>query len=106
MSNIIIITEPKNKNGNYEITEEKLRDIIQDAYDKGYRQGAMSARISINPTPTPYYGDDIRYKDSNRPTPWWGEVTCKNLSTNSSIESKVEDFPVGEQIPIPGLEDL
>lgn len=104
MSNVIIITESKNKNGKYELTEETLRDIIQDAYDKGYQQGAMSVPIRINPTP--YHNDDIRYKDSNRPTPWWGEVTCKNLSTNSSVEPKVEEFQVGEQIPIPGLEDL
>lgn len=104
MSNVIIITESKNKNGKYELTEEKLRAIIQEAYDKGYQQGALSVPISINPTP--YYDDNIRYKDSSKPTPWWGEVTCKNASANSKIEPKVEEFQVGEQIPIPGLEDL
>lgn len=108
MSNVIIITETKNKNGNYELTEKKLRDIIQEAYDKGYQQGALSVPISVNPI---HYNDfnpgpGIKSPSDGAPKPWWGEVTCKNLSANSSIESKVEEVQVGEQIPIPGLEDL
>ena len=105
MSNVIIITEPKNKNGNYELTEQKLRDIIQDAYDKGYQQGALSVPISINPTSYPGFnlGPGIKSPSDGTPKPWWGEVTCVNLSKKSSMEPKVEEIQVGEQIPIPCL---
>lgn len=118
MSNVIIITEPKNKNGNYEFTEEKLRDLIQDAYNKGYTDGQAKPKFELQPRTNypgnsgtgtgiekqPNISDPFWYE--RNPTPWWGEVTCKNLSANSSVEPKVEEVQVGEQIPIPGLEDL
>lgn len=87
---LIIITESKNKNGNYELTERKLRDLIQDAYNKGYTDGKLAGNSNtgwpLNPTPTPYYDDNIRYKDSNKPTPWWTEVTCSGEKVNISTE--------------------
>lgn len=115
MIDVIIITEPKNKNGNYEITEEKLRNLIQEAYNKGYNQGAMSVPISINPTPYGEFnpGPGIKSPSDITPKPWWGEVTCKVLNCeNKSTDGDTctdsrdfKDYPVGEQIPIPGLED-
>lgn len=88
---LIIITESKNKNGNYELTERKLRDLIQDAYNKGYTDGKLAGSSNSGwgyPSiqPSPYYDDNIRYKDSNKPTPWWTEVTCSGEKSNISVE--------------------
>lgn len=100
---LIIITESKNKNGNYELTERKLRDLIQDAYNKGYTDGKLAGSSNtgwnpgFNPTPTPYYDDNIRYKDSNKPTPWWTEVTCSSVrdmaaeDAQKSINKNLQD---------------
>jgi len=85
---LIIISEPKNKNGNYEITEEKLRDLIQEAYDKGYKDGQAKPRYELQPYTTypgnggtgtgiekqPNINDPFWYE--RNPTPWWREVTC------------------------------
>ena len=116
MSNVIIITETKNKKGNYEFTEEKLRELIQEAYDKGYQQGVLSVPISINPTPYHEFnpGPGIKPPSDGAPTPWWGEVTCRTLNCeHKSADVDIctdsrdfKDYPIGEQIPIPGLEDL
>lgn len=89
---LIIITESKNKNGNYELTEKKLRDLIQDAYNKGYTDGKLAGGSNtgwpLNPTPTPYYDDNIRYKDSNKPTPWWTEVTCSSVKDMTAEDAQ------------------
>ncbi len=83
---LIIISEPKNKNGNYEITEEKLRDLIQEAYDKGYKDGQAKPKYELQPYTIPSDGNKGFGKQPNindpfwyerNPTPWWGEVTCE-----------------------------
>jgi hypothetical protein len=86
---LIIISEPKNKNGKYELTEAKLRGLIQEAYDKGYRVGQAKPKYELQPyiaypgnsgTGTgvekqPSINDPFWYE--RKPTPWWGEVTCE-----------------------------
>ena len=79
---LIIISEPKNKNGKYEITEEKLRELIQEAYDKGYKDGQAKPKYELQPYVIPC--DDKKQPNINdrfwyerQTTPWWGEVTCE-----------------------------
>ena len=79
---LIIISEPKNKNGKYELTEEKLRDLIQEAYDKGYKDGQAKSKYELQPYVIPCDGkkqpninDQFWYE--RQTTPWWGEVTCE-----------------------------
>lgn len=79
---LIIISEPKNKNGKYELTEEKLRDLIQEAYDKGYKDGQAKPKYELQPYVIPCDGkkqpninDQFWYE--RQTTPWWGEVTCE-----------------------------
>ena len=90
---LIIITESKNKNGNYELTEKQLRDLIQDAYNKGYTDGKLAGNSNSGwgyPSiqPSPYYDDNIRYKDSNKPTPWWSEVTCSTVKDMAAEDAQ------------------
>ena len=86
---LIIISEPKNKNGKYEITEEKLRELIQEAYDKGYKDGQAKPKYELQPY-TDYPGNSGtglgKQPSINDPfwyerklTPWWGEVTCDTI---------------------------
>ena len=83
---LIIISEPKNKNGKYELTEGKLRDLIQEAYDKGYKDGQAKPKYELQPYTLPCDGNKGFGKQPNindpfwyerNPTPWWGEVTCE-----------------------------
>jgi hypothetical protein len=83
---LIIISEPKNKNGNYEITEEKLRELIQEAYDKGYKDGQAKPKYELQPYTLPGNGGLIKQPNINdpfwyerNPTPWWKEVTCDTV---------------------------
>ena len=85
---LIIISEPKNKNGKYELTEEKLRDLIQEAYDKGYKDGQDKPKYELQPYAIPCDGNKGLGKQPNindpfwyerNPTPWWGEVTCDTI---------------------------
>jgi hypothetical protein len=83
---LIIISEPKNKNGKYELTEEKLRDLIQEAYDKGYKDGQAKPKYELQPYTLPGNGGLIKQPNINdpfwyerNPTPWWGEVTCDTV---------------------------
>jgi hypothetical protein len=57
---LIIISEPKNKNGKYEITEEKLRELIQEAYDKGYKDGQAKPKYELQPYTLPCDGNKVR----------------------------------------------
>ena len=54
---LIIISEPKNKNGKYELTEGKLRDLIQEAYDKGYKDGQVKPKYELQPYTLPCDGN-------------------------------------------------
>ena len=81
---LIIISEPKNKNGKYELTEGKLRDLIQEAYDKGYKDGQAKPKYELQPYAIPC--DDKKQPNINdrfwyerQTTPWWGEVTCETV---------------------------
>lgn len=85
---LIIISEPKNKNGKYEITEEKLRELIQEAYDKGYKDGQAKPKYELQPYTLPCDGNkglerqpniNDRFWYERQTTPWWGEVTCDTV---------------------------
>lgn len=85
---LIIISEPKNKNGKYEITEEKLRELIQEAYDKGYKDGQAKPKYELQPYTLPCDGNkglerqpniNDRFWYERQTTPWWGEVTCETV---------------------------
>lgn len=111
---LIIITEEK-KDGMYTLTEERLRALVQEIYDKGYYDGKKDATPVINvPNIDPGWNLNPPYitccKDNDEHN-WWKDANC-NISTKKIITA---DTPVlntsetvvgvGEQIPIPGLEN-
>lgn len=66
---LIIVTEQKNSKGNYEITEEKLRNLIEDAYNKGYMDGKKDATPCLN---YPQGWKDLPTDKINKIDPYWG----------------------------------
>ena len=81
MLSVIFITDEK-KNGKYQITEERLKELLQQAYDQGYKEGQAKPKYELQPYAIPC--DDKKQPNINdrfwyerQTTPWWGEVTCE-----------------------------
>lgn len=83
MLSVIFITDEK-KNGKYQITEERLKELLQQAYDQGYKEGQAKPKYELQPYAIPC--DDKKQPNINdrfwyerQTTPWWGEVTCETV---------------------------
>ena len=81
MLSVIFITDEK-KDGKYQITEERLKELLQQAYDQGYKEGQAKPKYELQPYTIPC--DDKKQPNINdrfwyerQTTPWWGEVTCE-----------------------------
>lgn len=87
MLSVIFITDEK-KNGKYQITEERLKELLQQAYDQGYKEGQAKPKYELQPYTLPCDGNKGFGKQPNindpfwyerNPTPWWKEVTCDTV---------------------------
>ena len=83
MLSVIFITDEK-KDGKYQITEERLKELLQQAYDQGYKEGQAKSKYELQPYTLPSDGGLVKQPKINDPfwyerqtTPWWNEVTCE-----------------------------
>ena len=81
MLSVIFITDEK-KDGKYELTEERLKELLQQAYNQGYEDG--KGKYQLQPYITNIPGaipcgdkttDPFWYERQTKP--WWSEITCE-----------------------------
>lgn len=82
MLSVIFITDEK-KDGKYELTEERLKELLQQAYNQGYEDGKVKYQLQpyINNLPGTIPCDSDKINDpfwyERQTKPWWSEVTCE-----------------------------
>lgn len=55
----IIIIKEKNKDGKFELTEQELKDLIEQAYEQGYADAKAEYNKPINGWATRSIGDEM-----------------------------------------------
>lgn len=81
---IIVYKEP-NKNNKLEFTKKEIEDLIDKAYQEGYKNGFDSGKNAV-PSITPYYPTTPLTTPTTPINPWKTDWTCSGNTNTKNIE--------------------
>ena len=97
----IIIIKETNKDGKFELTEQELKELIEQAYKQGFEEGKERNQTVINPTwweqPTktiPLDGTNPRYPHDiyGNPIPYCSGTTASDPKDNRATLNAVGEM--------------
>lgn len=73
-----------NQNGNIELTKTQLEQLLEEAYDEGYRNGQLLPSWSISTTPSVTLNDNTATKHN------WNTYTVSSSDVNNGSPVVIE----------------